>query len=158
MPQRSAEFEDQMASPKTDLLIVGIHYSETGSFTFNPIFYTYLENLGRILFGEPIVHKSDIFYLELIHGSGTTCTPPDKKSGVNLTVKVQISHPTHIKFKSPILWKAIRLKFPTPRTRKMVKCPGYVPGGMLKFELIRALRHAHLRKQACWPMKGLQGL
>ena len=33
-------------------------------------------------FGDPIAHKRDIFFFELIHGSGITCISPDKKKGV----------------------------------------------------------------------------
>ena len=64
---------------------------ETASFTFIH------KEIVETLFAEPVALKSSIFPsphpLELIHGSGTTSTPTDKKKGVNLTLQAQILHP-----------------------------------------------------------------
>lgn len=88
-------------------------YLETGSFAFKTAKFV------DTLFGDPIAHKIDILPFELDHGSGNTCTPPNKKKGVN----VQIPHLTQVKFKSPTIWLAFHVKCPSLRSQKMVKYP-----------------------------------
>lgn len=89
-----AEFDVKCPSPITYLPIFSIPYLETGSFTLNQIFYTFLRKHCKFvetLFGKPI-DRSDIFAFELDPGSGTMCILPDKMT---------LPHPTPVKFKCP---------------------------------------------------------
>ena len=73
------------------------------------------------LFGELIAHKWH-FPPRLIHGSGTMSILPDKMKGGNLTLQIQISHPTQVKFKiMPHSLEAL--------CAKVFKCPGNREGG-----------------------------
>ena len=113
-PHPSAEFENRMPLRKTNVpIILLLVYTICKLFHLHSIKFPLhtvknTANFVATLFGKPIAHKSGIFPLQLVHGSGTKCIPLDKKKGVNLTIQVQIPHFTKVKFKSPTLWKAFR--------------------------------------------------
>ena len=64
--------------------------------------------------------------ISLAHGSATMCILQDKKKGANLTLKLQIPHPTQVELNSPTLWKAFHVKCAIPQAQEMVNCPGDV--------------------------------
>ena len=53
----------------------------------------------------------------------------DRKKTWNLTLPVQFSPPHPGKSQIPTPGKALQIKFPSPRTQNIVKCPGFAGGG-----------------------------
>jgi len=120
------------------------YLSSKTNFVFNQILYTLFREICRndtfklllnTLLKELFTDKGEILSCKSVKPCKNRKTHRRNTSEQEIS-PVQIPHPSNATF-----------KFPPPRARCTVKCPGYAQGGMLKFRIDRRIMASNITPQ-----------